>query len=343
MKMPAITVLMPAYNAARFIGPAVESVLQQTFADFELLIVDDASTDNTENVVSRVADRRIRWIRNPENLQITGTLNRGLQEARGEYIARLDADDLCYPNRLAEQLRVLENDLSVGLAASWTEIIDEAGQTRGFGNWRLSPEAIYYVLHFRQCLTHSSVMFRKALVQDLGGYSSHALKAEDFDLWHRISKIRKIVQLPKVLVKWRDHRANISRTGTREMEQGAFQLCKQFIRDLTGEPHPDEIIQGLIDCHTLRESEPRLRLGFPAALMKIQRAIAANAPAVYDLAALSEYMQVEAAKYAHLFRSLHEPFPTELSTNARALGFLYYLSRCRRLPFVGSVLPKSHF
>ena len=101
--IPAVTVLLPVYNAAAFVGEAIRSVLAQTYRDFELLVIDDASTDDSEQVVRQFKDARIRYLVNESNLGITGTLNRGLSEARGDYIARMDADDICHPQRLARQ------------------------------------------------------------------------------------------------------------------------------------------------------------------------------------------------------------------------------------------------
>src|ERR1700722_2543034 len=141
MEPPLVTVLMPVYNAERFLGPAIGSVLSQTFVHFELLIVDDGSTGDTEQIIRSFPDRRIRVLSNGANIGLIKSLNRGIGEAQGKYIARLDADDLCLPTRLADQVDVLENQCNVGLVASWTEVIDGDDRTKGFGKWCLSPEA----------------------------------------------------------------------------------------------------------------------------------------------------------------------------------------------------------
>jgi len=343
MKAPAITVIMPAYNAARFIYGAIHSVLLQTFADFELLIIDDGSTDGTGNEIARFADPRIRLLRNSQNLGLIKTLNAGLEKAEGKYVARLDADDISYPQRFEKQIDILQRDPDVGLVAGWTEIIDEHSRTRGFGNWQLSSEAIYYVLHFRQCLTHSSVMFRTSLVRELGGYSAQAIRAEDFDLWHRISRRSKIVQLPQVLVKWRDHKSSVTGTGLDEMERIAFQLAEKQLQEVTGEKWPSQIVEALVDCRSVRKLQPDLLSVFPKCLKKAQTAIIHAAGTIYDVNRLRAYADVEAAKYGYILSGMGRPFNVAVPPRARYLGFAYYLTRYHRLPVIGALMPKSHF
>lgn len=343
MKPPLVTVLMPVYNAKRFLGPAIRSVLSQTFVDFELLIIDDGSTDETEQIIKSFPDPRIRVLSNGNNIGLIKSLNRGIGEAHGKYIARIDADDLCLPTRLADQVEVLEGQGDVGLVASWTEVIDENDRTKGFGRWCLSPEAIYYVLHFRQCLTHSSVIFRTGLVRELGGYSEQAIRTEDFDLWHRISKVSRIIQLQKVLVKWRTHAASVTGTGTKEMEQNALRLAEQYVSEVTGEEWPPEIVKALVECRSVRDLRQDLLPEFPARLKKTQERIFAAAPAGYDKHELRCYIDIETAKYSHIFRSLGKPFQANLPTHARLLGFMYYLISYYRLPLTCRLVPRSHF
>jgi glycosyltransferase involved in cell wall biosynthesis len=343
MKRPLITVLMPARNAARFIPFSIESVLAQTLPDFELLIINDASSDDTEHEISRQNDARIRLLTNPVRLGLVKTLNRGIQEARGKYIARLDADDLSYPSRFAEQVNVLESDSNVGLVSTWTEVIDENDRTLSFGMWRLSPEAIYYVLHFRQCLTHSSAMFRTELVRGLGGYSEAAVKTEDFDLWYRLSKVSKIVQLPKVLTKWRQHDASITATATAEMERNAFRLAKEHLCESGAERWPSQVVKAFIECASLPELEPNLLKSFPDDLSRIQAAIISSAPQIYDRSELRTYAEVEAVKYAFILRQLGVPFRLSVPARTRLLGFFYYLTCYQHIPLIWRLAPKSHF
>jgi glycosyltransferase involved in cell wall biosynthesis len=343
MKPPQVTVLMPVYNAKRFLGPAIRSVLAQTFVHFELLIVDDGSTDDTEQIIRSFPDGRIRVLSNRTNIGLIKSLNRGIGEAQGKYIARLDADDLCLPTRLADQVDVLESQNDVGLVASWTEVIDEDDRTKGFGRWCLSPEAIYYVLHFRQCLTHSSVMFRTGLARELGGYSEQAIRTEDFDLWHRFSKVCRIIQLQKVLVKWRTHTASVTGTGTKEMEQNALRLAEQYVSEVTGEEWPPEIVKALVECRSVRYLRQDQLANFPAGLKNVQERIVAAAPEGYDMHELCSYIDIETAKYSYILRSLGKPFQTNLPTRASLLGFMYYLISYCRLPLTCRLVPRSHF
>lgn len=200
---PKVTVLMSVYNGERYLNEAIDSILAQTFTDFEFLIIDDASTDNSLKIISGYTDDRIKVIQNNENLGLTKSLNKGLALAEGEYIARIDADDISYPERLEVQYNYLKKHPEVGIAGSWTELIDGSGSTIDYWQCQYSPEDIYYILNFRNCLTHSSIMINRKLLMNAGGYFESADKAQDFELWNRLSKITKIYQIQTILVKWR--------------------------------------------------------------------------------------------------------------------------------------------
>ena len=157
-----ITVLMPAYNASNYIGEAIESVLKQTFSDFELLIIDDGSTDNTAEIVQGFKDSRIVFIQQ-KNAGIALALNAGLQAARAEYIARFDADDICYPNRLEMQYEFMMNNPGYIVVGSDVDYVDADG------NFIFSHEASAYTnvqiksLPYSACpFIHSSVLFKKS-------------------------------------------------------------------------------------------------------------------------------------------------------------------------------------
>ena len=131
MSEPRVTVLMTVYNGAAYVRSAVDSVLAQTYADFELLVIDDASTDGSGDVVRAVGDARIRVVPNAANLGLTTSLNTGLALARGELVARHDADDLSRPERLATQVALLDTRPEVSLVGSWYQKIDPAGESLG--------------------------------------------------------------------------------------------------------------------------------------------------------------------------------------------------------------------
>ena len=174
MKNPKISVLMPVYNAERFLQEAIDSILNQTFKDFEFLIINDASTDNSKKIILSYDDKRIRYFENKKNLALPTTLNKGLRLAKANYIARMDADDVSLPNRLEEQLFIIEKDDNVGLVTSWIAMIDEKNNNKGY--WHIdiensSSEEIFYTLFFENCLAHSSVLIKKDIVLKIGGYN----------------------------------------------------------------------------------------------------------------------------------------------------------------------------
>jgi len=203
MKNPKVTVLMSVYNGEKYLREAINSILNQTFKDFEFLIINDGSTDRTIEILQSYQDPRIKIINDEKNIGLTKSLNKGLKLARGEYIARMDADDISYPNRLEVQYDYLKNNPEVGLIGSWNDVIDEIGNTVGFWKCNYSSEDIYYILNFRNCLAHCSLLFKKELVLNNGGYNETIKNAQDYELWSRISKVAKIYQIQRVLVKWR--------------------------------------------------------------------------------------------------------------------------------------------
>jgi glycosyltransferase involved in cell wall biosynthesis len=202
-KKPIITVLMPAYNAAGFIAQAVDSVLKQSFTDFELLVVDDGSVDDTATIVQSFKDERIRLLPLPHN-GIAATLNKGLEAAKGRYIARFDADDICYPQRLQVQydfLSVYPDFIICGCAADY---ITEEGD---FVFTYQPPGFLYEDLlasYKNKCpFIHSGVMYVKDAIVQAGGYNEHAHTFEDHLLWSQLLKTAKGCNLPEVLLRVR--------------------------------------------------------------------------------------------------------------------------------------------
>jgi glycosyltransferase involved in cell wall biosynthesis len=207
---PKVTVLMPAYNAGPFIGDAIRSVLAQTFPDFELLIINDGSTDHTESVIRSFTDPRIRLI-TQTNRGISAALNRGLAESRTPFIARFDADDGCYPDRLEMQYQFLSANPTysiVGCDADYHDMDDQfvftyrpPGHTAGEIN-TIKEEVCPFI--------HSGVMYRKQAVLDAGGYAEHAHTFEDHLLWIKLLRQSEGCNLAQTLIKVRLHPASIT-------------------------------------------------------------------------------------------------------------------------------------
>lgn len=199
---------MAVYNGASLVGGAIESVLLQTYADLELVIVDDGSSDGSADVVAAFTDPRIRLLRNDHNRGLVASLNRGVREARGELVARLDYDDRCLPERIERQLAFLDREPQVAVAGTRVELMDEHEQPIDRPVTRLSDRAefVFQALTNGIAISHPTVMFRREAVLAVGGYDEAMVYAEDHDLWRRLALAGHDARvLPEVLVRYRVH------------------------------------------------------------------------------------------------------------------------------------------
>lgn len=223
---PQVSVLMPAYNCETYVAEAVSSMLSQTFADFEFLVIDDGSTDATRAVLESIHDPRLRVVSNPRNLGLIATLNRGLELAGGRYIARMDADDISAPERLEKQVRFLDAHPDVDVLGTMANLINEEGRIFGsLADYPTSSGDVRQYLLRECCLVHPTVMFRKNAVQAVGGYDAAAQHAEDYDLWLRLSDRHLLANLPEKLVSYRMHRNQVSINNIATQHQVA-QACR---------------------------------------------------------------------------------------------------------------------
>jgi glycosyltransferase involved in cell wall biosynthesis len=207
---PKITVLMPVYNGEKHLREAINSILNQTFSDFEFLIINDGSTDASVEIINSYKDSRICLVHNEQNIKLIATLNKGLELARGEYIARFDCDDVSLPERLAKQVEFMDSHPEVGICGTWAETI---GDVNGLvWVYPTEPGRIKAQLLFNSCLPHSSVMLRKKVLRHYGlGYNSQYLHAEDWALWQKCSFLVPLSNVPEVLIKYRLSSASVSR------------------------------------------------------------------------------------------------------------------------------------
>ncbi len=211
--VPTISVVMPVYNARPYLADAIESILNQSFSDFEFIIIDDSSTDHSWDILNEYAqrDERIQLMRNEINSGITKSLNRGLATAQGKYIARQDGDDISYLERFTKQVFLLETNPDVVLVSCNLELINEQGDVIGYHYRSCTPELVaWYLLFYNHLAGHSQVMFRRELVADLGGYSGSRLHCEDYELWSRLVNYGKILIMPEILLKYRKHDQSVS-------------------------------------------------------------------------------------------------------------------------------------
>lgn len=217
---PKITVLMPIFNGERFIREAIESILGQTFTDFEFLIIDDGSTDGSVEIVAEYDDPRIRLIPNGKNFGVTASLNRGIDLAAGEYIARMDCDDISLPSRLAEEVAYLDQNPGCAMVAVMVIITDEDGNDRG--EWlddrkTSSHAAIYRFLPRANCIAHPGIMIRKSI---LSRYRYNELQrvAQDYDLWLRMCADGLVIaKLAKPLLNYRVYATSVTSLSNRRI------------------------------------------------------------------------------------------------------------------------------
>jgi glycosyltransferase involved in cell wall biosynthesis len=220
---PLVTILMPVCDGEQFLREAIDSILVQTFADFEFLILDDASMDTSRSIVLGYDDPRIRLLANDCNLGVTRTLNRGIQQARGRYMARMDADDVSMPERLERQVAHLDANPDCAVVATFAQIIDTDSVPQGEACVALSPEELDRQLQLQNRLVHGAVMMRADVVRRLGAYDETMKRAQDYDLWLRISDEHAIHTLPEFLYSWRQHGQGVSSLHADEQDRYAAQ------------------------------------------------------------------------------------------------------------------------
>ena len=199
MSQPLFTVLMPVYNGEKYLREAIDSILKQTLTNFEFLIIDDGSKDSTFQIINSYNDPRIRFVKNETNLGISKTLNRGIEMASSEFIARMDADDISYPTRLQKQYDYLIKHPDCALLSTWAKMITEHNEHIRTEKYR--SRLHYYNLTFECWMYHPTVVFTKSAAKDVGMYSIPY--AEDFELFWQLSRKYKIACLEEVLVDYR--------------------------------------------------------------------------------------------------------------------------------------------
>jgi len=228
-----VSVILPTFNGSRFVRDAIESIQQQDFQDWELIVVDDGSRDATEEIVKKLSlvDKRIRYLKNQQNFGIQKSLNRGLQEARGEYIARIDDDDTWIdPEKIKKQVEFLDSHPAYVLVGTGTVVANEKGkELYRFLNLE-TDEEIRNRLLAKNCFTHSSVLFRKAAALKFGGYSEDpsVRHIEDYDLWLKLGTIGKLANLPIYGTRFMLRKGAISSKNKIDQFRKAISLARKY-------------------------------------------------------------------------------------------------------------------
>lgn len=239
---PRITVFIPVYQAERYLAESIDSILCQSYADFELLIIDDGSRDNSYEIAKDYAtkDQRIRVLRNEGNQGVSFTRNRGIQEARGEFIALLDADDLAVPERLAKQLAFLDQNPDVVACGTQASLIDTNGKETGeMIAVPTHKEEVKVRLAFQNQFVNSSMMFRLEVLKQTRGYYSGL--CEDYELAVQLNAQNCLANLADTLVKYRVHEQGISKQHIVKMREGERAVMALIQKQLGLEPNSRSI------------------------------------------------------------------------------------------------------
>ncbi len=224
--MPQTTVLIPTYNCAKYIVPAIKSVLAQKYTDYELLIIDDGSTDNTEEIVSKISDSRIVYLKNSCNRGIVYTLNKGIEMAKGEFIARMDADDIVLGNRLEMQIDFLNKNPDHGIVGGWYQVTNENGKIVDAVEGVTNYSSAQLGLLFRNQFAHSVVTMRTDLAKQLK-YDPEFEYCEDYDLWVRFAEVSKVTNLPAYYLSYRWYSENSCNRKQKELKGAMLNLLSR--------------------------------------------------------------------------------------------------------------------
>jgi glycosyltransferase involved in cell wall biosynthesis len=224
---PLVSVIMPVYNGEKYLREAIDSILNQTFSDFEFLIFNDGSTDNSENIILSYDDSRIQYIKNESNIKLIATLNKGIELAKGKYIVRMDADDLSAPTRIEKQLTFMEENHEVGLCGSWFTAFGEIDEN--ICKYKKQHDEILFKMFYQCHFCHPSLIIRKKVFENLEiPFDKKFIHAEDYELYFRLSTKWKFHNLQESLVMYRIHSSSVSRQNQMIQLEHSLQIRKMF-------------------------------------------------------------------------------------------------------------------
>ena len=235
---PLISVILPVYNAGKFLNESIDSILNQTVEDFEFIIIDDASIDNSIEIIQSYQDNRIRFFRNKQNLGISKTLNFGISKAKGKFIARMDADDIALRYRFQEQLQFMNNNLDIDICGSYVQHFGDSNET-----WEppLDHESIRVSSIFFSPMVHPTIFARYQYYQK-HIYDSGFDYAEDYHLWISSFDSANFANIPQVLLKYRFHARQTS-TALRTQQKEVGKRIRTILLDKVGCEYNDKELE----------------------------------------------------------------------------------------------------
>lgn len=253
--MPKVSVIMPAYNAEKYIAQAIESILGQSYRDMEFIILNDCSMDRTEEIILSYQDSRIVYLKNERNMGVAATLNKGMAAAKGCYIARMDADDISLPQRLEKQVAFLDAHPAAAVVGTDLERFGEGipSQIRRFSG---DPAQMKVDLLFACGLAHPSVMMRREAVEALGGYDMEFEGLEDYELWCRMAAQGDVSVVPQVLFRYRVHPGQVTKNPSAKYLAKMERLKRRQLQQLGLEATEAEVDCFLNFCLGRRPRDP---------------------------------------------------------------------------------------
>lgn len=214
---------MPAYNASQYLKQAIDSILAQTYTNFEFIIINDGSTDSTESIILSYKDNRIRYFSNPSNLGIVETLNKGIELAKGKYLARMDADDIALPERFVKQFHLMENNPEIAVCGSQAFLINESGIKTEQPTFPTAHDEIKPLLLFYNTFIHPTTFFKTEVIKKYKYHPDYHF-AEDYYLLAQIASRYTVANHPEQLLLYRVHEQNTTATKRKEMDQAHIKV-----------------------------------------------------------------------------------------------------------------------
>jgi len=292
-----LSVIMSVYNEEKFVGDAVESILNQSYSNFEFIIIDDASTDRSVSIIEKYADARIRLIKNSKNQGLTKNLNKGIQLSKGKYILRMDADDIAFSNRFALQVKYMEEHLEVVLSGGFMKTF---GDTNEVFRCATENDLMKINLMFNTVSFHPTFIIRRdSLEKNKIGYNENLRYAQDYYLIYELSKIGKIANIPEILIRYRVHSGQVSNEKKYEQKKCADFTRRCILEELDIKLSDEKMEYWtkfcLLDYHPITDSEREK-------LVEVKNRIINNnsVKEVYSPKILKEVLEQRMREYMHV-------------------------------------------
>ena len=230
---------MPVYNGEKYLAEAMDSILNQSFTDFEFLIINDGSTDQSVKIIESYQDSRIRLIHNEKNIGLAETCNKGIEMAKGELVARMDSDDISLPKRLEKQIKFMDNNPEVGICGTWIRMF---GSVSYINRYFTGDQELKARLLFNTCFAHPSVVMKKnILIKNNLKYKKEFDPGDDYYLWAELSNFTNFANIPEILLLYRMHSKNISKIKNNNQAWGAKNARLHMLDQLEINPSEEDM------------------------------------------------------------------------------------------------------